>query len=734
MNHSKSSNISNLNSLFGQFTRVYNHVDINNGTLLFDHYMDPTELSPSTNDSPKGQPYDDFLAPLPHQEHPDDSSDSEPPNSKTNVDKTGNVTTTERQYEVPLSLRRPFRLPLKKGSTVITPQTKAAQLLNVLNKDQANTDCARKPTSPSPPRSPKSPTEGTNDEPKNPNNEGIKEASTAPNELDFSNNLTVKNLFNQVKHKIHLSPYLDKNFLPNKESLKLTPELEPLELLIMSQHEVLTQPIKDLGTINLNLTKILDKKKESLHTLQNDDKIPRSLRFKCELTSSPSYANHPDFLKLKAEFQQELNTFITNGTRIMSKWASINVKLLNVDRCTDILDKALQILDGLIFFYSNIFGTPIWPSVDDKFLTLFLFKFYISNDFFDVTELTQYLDLLIDEILLIGAKTLLKSNSEEEITKIIASLNLKDINMEEITDNAFITEILLNFDQIFKFTTTRLWNHHQEKAKQTTAAMKMKAKMKSLEITNATLATAQAIAKAANIQESTQRLHANNNLRISILEKSINKQEQKSNEIINIIKSKHQIKNIKNQKNSKGSHSPESMASPDHMTLKHKHTSKAILKRTLVDLTTEEMEEQEPEKINSPQLPPPKKTRQNQHKRGTLSNRSTHSKKTVHWQDKNTQKHSEPYSANENLARTVSLAPNIQPHQPPAFPQPPPPPPPLIPTPFPYQYYSHHNGMSPHYNQQIYPNQQIFQTQGYSSNRLLWQTLSSIHNKHNTKI
>jgi hypothetical protein len=42
--------------------------------------------------------------------------------------------------------------------------------------------------------------------------------------------------------------------------------------------------------------------------------------------------------------------------------------------------------------------------------------------------------------------------------------------------------------------------------------------------------------------------------------------------------------------------------------------------------------------------------------------------------------------------------------------------------------------MSPHYNQQIYPNQQIFQTQGYSSNRLLWQTLSSIHNKHNTKI
>jgi hypothetical protein len=78
--------------------------------------------------------------------------------------------------------------------------------------------------------------------------------------------------------------------------------------------------------------------------------------------------------------------------------------------------------------------------------------------------------------------------------------------------------------------------------------MKMKAKMKSLEITNATLATAQAIAKAANIQESTQRLHANNNLRISILEKSINKQEQKSNEIINLNKIKAPTKKHKKSK------------------------------------------------------------------------------------------------------------------------------------------------------------------------------------------
>jgi hypothetical protein len=229
----------------------------------------------------------------------------------------------------------------------------------------------------------------------------------------------------------------------------------------------------------------------------------------------------------------------------------------------------------------------------------------------------------------------------------------------------------------------------------------MKTKMKSLEITNATLATAQAITKAANIQESTQRLHANNNLRISILEKSFNKQEQKSNEIINLIKSKRQPKNIKIQKNSKGSHSSESMASPDHTTLRYKHTSKTLPKRNLVDLTTGEMEEEEPEKTHSPQPPPSKKPKQNQQKRGAVSNRYTHSKKTVHWQDKT--------QNTTGTVGTVGYTPSMQPQQPPTFPQPPPPA--LLPSPFHLQYYAHHNGMGTHYNQQIFPNSGLFQHQ-----------------------
>ncbi|MFN9979460.1 MAG: hypothetical protein ACK53Y_06080, partial [bacterium] len=101
-----------------------------------------------------------------------------------------------------------------------------------------------------------------------------------------------------------------------------------------------------------------------------------------------------------------------------------------------------------------------------------------------------------EEILTAGTKVFLKTQSEDTASKIITSLDLNDVNMNEFDNYAFITEILLNFDQIIKITTIGIWNQHQEKMKQATAAMKMKAKMKSLEITSATLATAQAISRA----------------------------------------------------------------------------------------------------------------------------------------------------------------------------------------------------------------------------------------------
>jgi hypothetical protein len=82
------------------------------------------------------------------------------------------------------------------------------------------------------------------------------------------------------------------------------------------------------------LSKILEKKKESLRLLQQKKKIPRSLCIKCELTTSPSYANNPVFLKLKTNLQQKVSIFVTEGARIMTKWTSMNVQLLTTDRCS----------------------------------------------------------------------------------------------------------------------------------------------------------------------------------------------------------------------------------------------------------------------------------------------------------------------------------------------------------------------------------------------------------------
>jgi hypothetical protein len=65
----------------------------------------------------------------------------------------------------------------------------------------------------------------------------------------------------------------------------------------------------------------------------------------------------------------------------------------------------------------------------------------------------------------------------------------------------------------------------------------------SVDLTKATEATSQAIAKATRNLESSLKLSAHTNLRISNLEKSFTRQEEKSNEIINHLKSNRLQKN-----------------------------------------------------------------------------------------------------------------------------------------------------------------------------------------------
>jgi hypothetical protein len=66
------------------------------------------------------------------------------------------------------------------------------------------------------------------------------------------------------QEKLYSSQFIDNSLKPNIDSkIELTPDLEPLRPLIISQPEVFAPNISNLGNINLKLTKIVIKKKES---------------------------------------------------------------------------------------------------------------------------------------------------------------------------------------------------------------------------------------------------------------------------------------------------------------------------------------------------------------------------------------------------------------------------------------------------------------------------------------
>jgi hypothetical protein len=372
--------------------------------------------------------------------------------------------------------------------------------------------------------------------------------------------------------KIFHSSLLDKKYKPNLDDIDLSPELEPLKPLIASQHTVFLQPIKDLGQISITLTKLIEKKADSLHQLKHNNKIPRSLRIKCALTTSPAFMDNEDFLRLKENLNDEVSLFIKKGTNIMTEWATINIQLLKMDRCYSILTKALLILDGLITYNTEVIGMPSWPSVPLKYTALFLLKLYFSNKLLDVSDLISFLDLTSELIIITGAKIMLKTSSNDEATKLLDTLLLSDIDMNDELHNIIIRETLLNFDQTIRFTTVYLWLQHKEKERQATASLNLTSKITSIESTNASELTAMAIAKASNKITNDDSLNINANLRLNNLEKAVRRQEQQSNEIRNF------NKRNKTQKNSVGSHPLEQLASPNR-------SAPPPSKTVIVDLT-----------------------------------------------------------------------------------------------------------------------------------------------------
>ncbi len=207
-------------------------------------------------------------------------------------------------------------------------------------------------------------------------------------------------------------PTKDDSTLPNtgkrpaNTPTSLPPDLTSLHPLIESQLKVFSNHMKELGNINLTLSKTIENKKNSYHLLLNENKIPHSLCNKYKLTTSPEFNSNAEFLQLKADLQNEVTHFIKNGTRIMTQWANINIKLLTLNRCTALLTKALQVLDGLVSYNGEIIGKPNWPSAGTWQTTLLLFKLYMSNSFVCTDRISEYLKVSKDNIILIGTKIL----------------------------------------------------------------------------------------------------------------------------------------------------------------------------------------------------------------------------------------------------------------------------------------------------------------------------------------
>jgi len=155
--------------------------------------------------------------------------------------------------------------------------------------------------------------------------------------------------------------------------------------------------------------------------------------------------------------------------------------------------------------------------------------------------------------------------------------------------------------------------------------------MKALKTVNATESTALAIAKATENAKTSHLAMLDSNLRISNLENSARKQEQKPNEIINHLKCN------RLQKNLSGSHAKESMASTERQTPSH---AKNKTKHQLVYLTVEEDDRSFTEECSAHS-----NRKKLKHANGQTKghpHRPPQKRKSVQWKEKEEVKHFHP--------------------------------------------------------------------------------------------
>jgi hypothetical protein len=142
----------------------------------------------------------------------------------------------------------------------------------------------------------------------------------------------------------------------------------------------------------------------------------------------------------------------------MRDWAQIYITLLINECCSNILDKSLQILNGLASFNADIIGAPEWPSANNKnLITLFLLKLYLANNYCKTNDIVDYLETSVNEILLIGTKLFLKLETNEEAENQLSSIEISEFDSSNELQKTFISETLLNFDQILRITLLDIW-------------------------------------------------------------------------------------------------------------------------------------------------------------------------------------------------------------------------------------------------------------------------------------
>ena len=536
----------------------------------------------------------------------EDSLEDHNEKSDTNLKETVLDTAPEKTYyngyKIPQNLKKPFQTPVlknKKTASVTPFTTNLTQLhtavtsnstkstasvlidTNILNdqtppfvtpyKDvsiEPDTDIPKNPYTPKAPPPKPSHSEATTV------NKGT---PRPPSPVQFTQ---LEQQLNLQDSGIYVSPHLDKKFIPSSESLRLTRETEPLREVIMSQHRVFTQCIIDLGRSNLNLSRFIVNKKLNLAYLNDNTKTPRSLRLNCGIVTSPALQNHPDFIQIQEDFQNDLLTFIKKGTAHMAKWQRIYIHILTIERCSTLLKKALPILEGLISFFTETLEAPKWPSIPTKRINLLILKLYLTTDNFDTSNLLSHLEMPHDQVLLTASKLITGQDSDEKALAEINSLNLSDLDFTNTTEHEFLSEILTAFNQILDNTIVQLWLQEKEQSKKTKAALNLQAKMESRETIDATAATALAIAKATEHLNNTKDSELRNVLRISNLEKNLKKQEQRNNEFQNKY-----AKQQKFQKNSSGSRFKESTTSPTAKTPPKRKTPDIDLTKPTEDET-----------------------------------------------------------------------------------------------------------------------------------------------------